>query len=411
MVSYGLSLGGGGSRGAYQLGVWKGLRQINIKIDFVVGTSIGAINGVFICENKYDELENLWLNTSIDHCFHINNKNEYNLTSINIPFIIKSLIKDGGLNPTPLKETLLKNVDEDLVRKSPTVLGIVTICVSTFKPIEVFIDDIPKGKLVDYIMASASLPGFKKLFIDNELFIDGGLYNNVPSAMLLTKGCNHIIEVDIEGPGIRRKLKNKDLINLIEIKPQENIGSILNFDSENIKRNIQLGYLDTLRAFNYLRGTYYYFYKVEIIFNSKVYKANPMEIELLLKSIGFNDSLLDKLTFFRSLKRIKGGARTILANTKDSMLLAMEITADVLNIEKAKIYTNEELLLKILHRTKNIRYSGDMRLQEFLLLENCDILDHSPQRILFRRTLALSFPKEFIANMFLSLIKYRLNYK
>ena len=38
-----LVLGGGGSRGAYELGVWKALRELGVKIDIVTGTSIGAV--------------------------------------------------------------------------------------------------------------------------------------------------------------------------------------------------------------------------------------------------------------------------------------------------------------------------------------------------------------------------------
>lgn len=406
MISYGLSLGGGGSRGAYQLGVWKALREMNIKIDFVVGTSIGAINGAFICQNKYDELLNLWLNVSVNHCFEIADiiKKDEVLNSIDIPFIVKSLINDGGLNPEPLRQLLVENIDEKLIRNSSIEFGLVTICLSSFKPLEIFIEEIPSGKLVDYIMASASLPGFKKFIIENQCFIDGGLYNNVPSIMLLNKKCTHIIEVDIEGPGLKRKVKEKNIMDFIEIKPQNSLGSILNFDPSIIKRNLQLGFLDTLRVFNHLKGTYYYFYKVELINESLLYSAEEEEIELLLKSIDYNDSFIDKLIFFRSINKLKAGARTILVNTKESILLAMEITADILNIDKAKVFSTDEMLIKIINETK---YNSS--LQDILLLSNCDILNHSPQKILFRRTLAVSFPKEFIAHMFLSLIKYRLN--
>ena len=40
-----LVLSGGGSRGAYQCGVWQALEELGIKIDIVVGVSVGAING------------------------------------------------------------------------------------------------------------------------------------------------------------------------------------------------------------------------------------------------------------------------------------------------------------------------------------------------------------------------------
>lgn len=49
----GLVLGGGGSRGAYELGVWKALRELGIEIQVVVGTSIGAINGALVAPGGF----------------------------------------------------------------------------------------------------------------------------------------------------------------------------------------------------------------------------------------------------------------------------------------------------------------------------------------------------------------------
>lgn len=403
MNSYGLSLGGGGSRGAYQLGVWKALKELNIKIDHVVGTSIGAINGAFICQDKFDELLNLWSNVTLNSCFEV--KDIICKDAIDIPLIIKSLINDGGLNPGPLRQLLQENINEDLLRNSSIEYGIVTICLSSFKPLEIFIEEIPPGKLVDYIMASASLPGFKKFLIENECFIDGGLYNNLPSSMLINKNCTHIIEVDIEGPGFTKRVKDKSTLDFIEIKPKDSLGSILSFDPKLIKTNLNLGYLDTLKAFNSIKGTYYHFFKQELLTENLLHKVNDDELLLLLKSIDFNNSFFDKITFFRGLNKLKSGARSILINSTESLQLAMEITAEVLTLPKDKVYSTDEMLLKIINETKH-----NKSLKEIFLLTNCDIQDHSPQKILFRRTLAISFPTEFIAHMFLSLIKYRIKH-
>ena len=48
-----LVLSGGGSKGSYQIGVWKALRELNIKIDIVTGTSAGALNAALITQNTY----------------------------------------------------------------------------------------------------------------------------------------------------------------------------------------------------------------------------------------------------------------------------------------------------------------------------------------------------------------------
>lgn len=44
-------LSGGGARGAYQIGVWKALRELNIKYDIITGTSVGALNGALMIQD------------------------------------------------------------------------------------------------------------------------------------------------------------------------------------------------------------------------------------------------------------------------------------------------------------------------------------------------------------------------
>ena len=55
-----LVLGGGGSRGAYEIGVWQALREMDIDIHIVTGTSIGAINGAAIAQGDYDMAVRMW---------------------------------------------------------------------------------------------------------------------------------------------------------------------------------------------------------------------------------------------------------------------------------------------------------------------------------------------------------------
>ena len=56
----GLVLGGGGSRGSYELGVWKALRELEVELNVVTGTSIGAINGAMIAQGDYEMALSLW---------------------------------------------------------------------------------------------------------------------------------------------------------------------------------------------------------------------------------------------------------------------------------------------------------------------------------------------------------------
>ena len=51
---YGLVLAGGGTKGAYQVGVWKALKELKINIKGIAGASIGSLNGALFLQDDFD---------------------------------------------------------------------------------------------------------------------------------------------------------------------------------------------------------------------------------------------------------------------------------------------------------------------------------------------------------------------
>ena len=70
-----LVLSGGGSRGAYQCGVWQALSELGIKIDIVVGVSVGAINGAMVVQGDVVKTTNLWREMATDMVFDVDAEN------------------------------------------------------------------------------------------------------------------------------------------------------------------------------------------------------------------------------------------------------------------------------------------------------------------------------------------------
>ena len=62
----GIALAGGGSKGSYQIGVWKALRELGVDYDIVTGTSIGAINGALMVMGDYERAERLWSTITVE---------------------------------------------------------------------------------------------------------------------------------------------------------------------------------------------------------------------------------------------------------------------------------------------------------------------------------------------------------
>src|SRR5665647_1013859 len=69
---YGLVLSGGGAKGAFEIGVWKAIRECDYPIGAVIGTSVGAINAAMIAQNNYDMAMEFWSKITISHVLNLN---------------------------------------------------------------------------------------------------------------------------------------------------------------------------------------------------------------------------------------------------------------------------------------------------------------------------------------------------
>ena len=258
---YGLVLAGGGTRGAYQVGAWKALQELNIKIKGIAGASIGALNGALFLQNDYAMVSKMYETIKINNVMKISgvdgNKNIFDLS--NIFNLASNYRKQNGIDNTPLRKMIEKYIDMDKLYNSPIDFGLVTYSVKSRQPLQKFKNEIAKKEMVNYLLASSCFPIFKPQIINNEEYYDGGLYDSAPTNMLIDKGYKNIILVDIAGVGLSRKLSTNKGIYLKIIRPSEDLGGTFDFNHTRIVNNIKLGYLDTMRAFNKLQGHIYYF--------------------------------------------------------------------------------------------------------------------------------------------------------
>ncbi len=261
MMEYGLALGGGGTKGAYHLGVWHALQDLKINVTCITGTSIGAINGAIITQGDASDAIDLWKNISMSNVVDTEGLEDVsqNLFEMkNIIKVISAAHKNNGLETAPLRKLLESIIDEKKIRNSCIDFGLTTYSLDNFEETAIFIEDIPQGKLIDFLMASSSLPGLKSTTINDKKYIDGGITNNIPADMILEKGYKNIICVDVGGVGFVKELKNLGA-NIINIKCSENIIGLMDFNEKSISKMIKLGYYDTLKTFDYIKGIYYNF--------------------------------------------------------------------------------------------------------------------------------------------------------
>ncbi len=266
MKPYGLVLAGGGAKGAYQLGAWKAMREIGVTFNAVAGVSIGSINGALIVQDDYLSAERLWNSVSLEKGINIDAPlpDPDNLFSTkNWGVLFREFLKNRGFDASPVKDMLAPHIDEEKVRASGIPFGIVTIQMAqnNMTGLELFLDEIPQGQLIDYLLASSSIPLANNIGPQGEKFLDGGMYDNTPVSMLRRSGYNRIIVVDIASiKGINYNLDFQNC-EVVYIRPTdiEQLGASFDFSAEMIERRKQLGYLDAKKAFSYLLGKLYYF--------------------------------------------------------------------------------------------------------------------------------------------------------
>jgi NTE family protein len=359
---YGLVLEGGGAKGAYHVGAYKALKELGVEIGGIAGTSIGALNGAIMIQGDLEKLENIWVNTKSSDLFNIDEKTlsnlkNFNLQEINLPYLFnlsKDILINKGLDTSKIRSLLKEYIDEDVIRKSKLDFGIVTVNLTDMKPMELLKEDIPEGKLVDYLLASANLPTFKQEMVDGKKFLDGGFHDNLPIGVLVKKGYTDFIAVRTFGIGIVKKLKNKKL-NIIYIQPVEQLGGLLDFNKEQSEKDMLLGYYDTMKAFKRLKGYRYYCQPYDgdfIKFMVDFVLDRSDKIEDLGKILGYEGISTERMLFEKIMPRIenildmKGNF-----DYQDIILrLVEQIAEKYKDIEQFKIYKAEEFILIVIEK-------------------------------------------------------------
>ena len=358
----GLALEGGGARGAYHIGVVKALIESDYEFNGFVGTSIGAINAAMLAQGDFEKMFDLWTNISFEVLFDEEEQQLIKYLDIKgmklepeLPAnLIKlvSKIKGGGISTSKIKSFIRSHIDEDKIRKSNKDFGLVTMVLSDRKPLELMLDDIPQGMLLNYIMASASFPGFQFETIDGKIFLDGAFYDNCPYKLLIEKHYDEVIAIRTKSLGIFRKTSGWEKVKIIE--PQEHLGHLMLFSPEQSRANIRLGYYDGLRHAKNLRGTAYYINPMSE--NESISRLMNIPDKMILevgellgipampaKRMLF-EKIIPKLSVYLKLRKDY--------DLTDFIIALLEYIAVQKNIDRFQIYDYELLCVKMREKTK-----------------------------------------------------------
>lgn len=357
-----LVLGGGGAKGAYQIGAMRALDDLGIACGSVYGTSIGAINAAMYAQGAADRAAALWQNLSLSDLLTPESRaladsaeSLFDHPERMLDFITRHAQKKG-IDTAPFRALIAENVDEARIRRSGVRLGMVTTRFPSMQQVEKRLSDMEEGSLIDWLMAtSACFPVFPMVRIGEERYIDGGFCDNVPVDMAVMDGAKRIIAIDIGRSQSHTQYARHP--NITYIRASHPLGGLLTFDPEISRRNEVIGYNDTMRAFGRMRGTRYAFDPVDaqaLFSRAQDFLVRLTQADAHLQRSGLL-SRRDEAPLIGCIEeQLVPGADTI-----DYFLRACELCAEIAQISPAQVFTfsafTEELRARLpLHKAESM---------------------------------------------------------
>ena len=215
-IKVGLVLSGGGAKGLAHIGVLKIIDSLGVRIDYIAGTSMGAVIGsLYASGYSGKQIDSIFKKVDFDDIISDNlpraaktfyereNAEKYALTLPFEKFKIKlpSAISSGQNNYNLLSRLTLHVCDIDDFSKLPIPFFCIATNIETGQAVI-----LDKGNLAQAVTASSAFPSlFKPIIINNQILIDGGVVNNYPIDELKAKGVDIIIGVDVQNDLASRK--------------------------------------------------------------------------------------------------------------------------------------------------------------------------------------------------------------
>ena len=233
----GLVLGGGGGKGAYQVGVWKALKEFKIdkRIGYISGTSIGSLNSLLFLNGDLDNAINVWSNVT----------KEVALTkrSFKDIFTKRALFSRQGFI-----DLADKNVDFEKVSKSKIKSFVVATPDTKVKgaPSSFCLNGKKKEDIIDIVLASSAIPFvFEPVYINGIKYRDGYMVDNNPVRLLKEQGCNLIFVVPLKEFSTAYECADENTTIIDFVSGYNDYGIIdgtLDFVADRAKMRINHGY-------------------------------------------------------------------------------------------------------------------------------------------------------------------------
>lgn len=302
---------GGGAKGAYQIGVWRRLRELGLeaRINGVSGASVGALNSLLFAQGDLDLAEKVWFGIKEEDMKQLNSKLAASaaggIGGIGIgalggigAFIVSPLyavlgllqampvgliltgfmvLSEGLFSRNYLEDTIKQYISEDKVMDSNkrvytaiTMPSLPSLREDKARPQKIYgrveyrcWDGLTFPEIKSCVFASSAFPlAYGPVEIDGDLFIDGGAVDNEPVYPLAEAGFSAVIVVHLTPPEKieeKRKIQKRidtiaENVRVFHVWPSKPIGETFEISQELTRERMALGYADACAQLKGLTG-------------------------------------------------------------------------------------------------------------------------------------------------------------
>lgn len=256
-----LSLGGGGGKASYEIGVWLALRELKIEEDViaVAGTSSGGLNAALFSLGDYDNAKAIWQNIIPKTFLNIND------STISGPLedIVKRSLTSGLCSREGLLDIINTKVPMNKLAEArvPAYVCVaqynsdLTECLTQTPTADyVSLSEVGTEDAKKLLLATSAMPYiYPPEIIHDKVYRDGGIVDLVPIKPLTTTGADALVVVKLDKYNRVDTSLYSNFSEVVEINPSHELGDFLDgtidFDNNNVLYRMLLGYYDTLRLF------------------------------------------------------------------------------------------------------------------------------------------------------------------
>jgi len=320
MSKIGLVFSGGGGKGAYEVGVYKALKEFGVDKDIVAvsGTSVGALNAALFVKDDITQALKVWEEMSPSKILQLDVESVLRFIALFHPTgriialattalgILKS---EGAFTQSGLEEIIRASLKaDDLKDKIPLYICATKLTTKTIQPLYKKLNDLKHEEIIQYLLATSAIPGvFSKIVLDDTALYDGFLVDNTPLKPLIEyEKCDIIITVLLNrDESIAEKKQSYPDVSFFEIAPSKDTGGLLgnlNFKEQNARELIEIGYEDTkkmLESVDVFATKQKSFTKelAPIVLSNYEMKEIDTALDTLLESMTANTTELQKFAF------------------------------------------------------------------------------------------------------------------